>query len=102
MQDQVLSMEEIAAMGDRIAETAALIDIATHRFLTQLREFDRVDGWHRAGALSCAHWLSWRVGMDLGAAREKVRVAKRLAELPVIDAALARGEISYAKVRAMT
>jgi hypothetical protein len=68
-----LSMEEIAAMGDAIAETAAIIDVATHRFLTQLREFDRVDGWHRAGALSCAHWLSWRVGMDFGAAREKVR-----------------------------
>ena len=95
-------MEEIAAMGEAIAETAAIIDVATHRFLTQLREFDRVDGWHRAGALSCAHWLSWRVGMDLGAAREKVRVAKKLAELPVIDEALRKGEISYSKVRAMT
>ncbi|HEU5055588.1 MAG TPA: DUF222 domain-containing protein [Kofleriaceae bacterium] len=102
VREKVLSMEEIAALGDAIAETAAVIDAATHRFLTQLREFDRVGGWHRAGALSCAHWLSWRVGMDLGAAREKVRVATRLAELPVIDAALARGEISYCKVRAMT
>jgi hypothetical protein len=97
-----LSMEEIAAMGEAIAETAAVIDVATHRFLSQLREFDRVDGWHRAGALSCAHWLSWRVGMDLGAAREKVRVARALEELPVIDAALRKGEISYSKVRAMT
>jgi hypothetical protein len=95
-------MEQIAAMGDAIAETAAMIDVATHRFLIQLREFDELDGWHRAGALSCAHWLSWRVGMDLGAAREKVRVAKRLAELPLIDAALARGEISYSKVRAIS
>ena len=95
-------MEEIAALGDAIAETAAVIDAATHRFMTQLRDFDRVDGWHRAGALSCAHWLSWRVGMDLGAAREKVRVARKLAELPAMDAALARGEISYSKVRAMT
>ncbi len=95
-------MEEIAAMGDAIAETAAMIDVATHRFLIQLREFDRIEGWHRAGALSCAHWLSWRVGMDLGAAREKVRVAKRLADLPLLDAALARGELSYSKVRAMT
>ena len=87
---------------EAIAETAAIIDLATHRFLTQLREFDRVDGWHRAGALSCAHWLSWRVGMDLGAAREKVRVARKLDDLPVIDAALKRGEVSYSKVRAMT
>jgi hypothetical protein len=100
--ERCLSMEEIAAMGEAIAETAAIIDVATHRFLTQLREFDAVDGWHRAGALSCAHWLSWRVGMDLGAAREKVRVAKKLGELPAIDAALRKGEISYSKVRAMT
>src|SRR4029078_12307305 len=102
MQEKVLSMDEIAAMGDAIAETAAMIDVATHRFLTQLREFDQVEGWHRACALSCAHWLSWRVGMDLGVARVKVRVAKRLAEVPLIDAALARGEISSSKVRAIT
>src|SRR5687767_14024452 len=101
-EERCLSMEEVAALGEAIAETAAIVDIATHRFLTQLREFDRVDGWHRAGALSCAHWLSWRVGMDLGAAREKVRVATKLGELPLIDEALRKGEISYSKVRAMT
>jgi hypothetical protein len=65
-------------LGEEIAETAAMIDAATHRLLTMLREFDRVGGWFTAGALSCAHWLSWRVGMDLGAAREKVRVARAL------------------------
>ena len=51
---------------------------------------------------SCAHWLSWRVGLDLGAAREKVRVARALATLPRLAQALARGELSYAKVRALT
>jgi hypothetical protein len=35
-------------------------------------------GWNN-GFLSCAHWLHWRTGIDLGAAREKVRVAKALA-----------------------
>jgi hypothetical protein len=40
--------------------------------------------------------------MDLGAAREKVRVATKLAELPLIDGSLRKGEISYSKVRAMT
>ena len=89
-------------LGEEIAETAAMIDAATHRFLTKLREFDRVGGWFTAGALSCAHWLSWRVGMDLGAAREKVRVARALEGLPLIDDALKGGEISYSKVRAMT
>jgi hypothetical protein len=52
--------------------------------------------------MSCAHWLSWRIGLDLGAAREKVRVARALGKLPVIDDALRRGVVSYAKVRAMT
>jgi len=101
MKDAVLSMEEVIAMGNAIAETAAVIDVATHRFLTQVREFDVLGAWHRAGAVSCAHWLSWRIGMDLKTAREKVRVARSLAELPQIDAALRTGEISYSKVRAM-
>src|SRR5688572_1917260 len=94
--------QEMEALGEAIAETAAMIDAATHRFLTQLRLFDDVGGWHVAGAQSCAHWLSWRVGMDLGAAREKVRVARSLEALPAIDGALKAGEISYSKVRAMT
>jgi hypothetical protein len=54
------------------------------------------------GVRSCAHWLSWRVGLDLGAARERVRVARALGTLPRLAEALARGELSYAKVRALT
>jgi 5-methylcytosine-specific restriction endonuclease McrA len=42
------------------------------------------------------------VGLDLGAARERVRVARALATLPALAEALARGELSYAKVRALT
>ncbi|MEQ1911453.1 MAG: DUF222 domain-containing protein [Vicinamibacterales bacterium] len=58
-------------------------------------------GWNN-GFLSCAHWLHWRTGIDLGAAREKVRVAKALVSLPLVSAAIQRGAISYAKVRAIT
>jgi len=42
------------------------------------------------------------VGLDLGAARERVRVARALGTLPLLAQALARGELSYAKVRALT
>ncbi|HEV8675430.1 MAG TPA: DUF222 domain-containing protein, partial [Methylomirabilota bacterium] len=66
-----------------------------------LREFDARGGWGN-GFRSCAEWLSWRVGLDPGAARERVRVARALGELPQLAAALARGELSYAKVRALT
>ena len=42
------------------------------------------------------------MGLDLGVARERVRVARALATLPRLAQALARGELSYAKVRALT
>jgi hypothetical protein len=42
------------------------------------------------------------VSLDLGAAREKVRVARALGSLPRLAQALAQGELSYAKVRALT
>src|SRR6266436_1615434 len=54
------------------------------------------------GFRSCAHWLTWRIGLDLGAARERVRVARALGTLPLLAEALARGQLSYAKVRALT
>jgi len=54
------------------------------------------------GLNSCAHWLNWQCGIDLGAAREKVRVAHALKDLPRISEAFRAGRLSYAKVRAMT
>src|SRR5215471_15336481 len=88
-------------LGDEIAELSAHLDAATSRLLDLIREFDAHGGWGY-GFASCAHWLNWRVGLDLGAAREKVRVARALGNLPLLAGALARGELSYAKVRALT
>ncbi len=88
-------------LGDEIAELSAHLEAATARLLDLIREFDARGGWN-AGFRSCAHWLSWRVGIDPGAAREKVRVARALGALPLLAEALARGELSYAKVRALT
>ncbi len=88
-------------LGDEIADLSAHLDAATARLLALIRDFDARGGWN-AGFRSCAHWLSWRVGLDLGTARERVRVARALGELPRLAEALARGELSYAKVRALT
>ena len=90
------------ALGDRIAEQAFHLDAAMHRLLADLRAFDAAGGWAEAGALSCANWLSWRVGWDPGTAREHVRVARALGGLPRIDAALREGCLSFSKVRAIT
>src|SRR2546427_1379812 len=88
-------------LGDEIAELSAHLDAATAHLLDLIREFDTREGWN-TGFRSCAAWLSWRVGLDLGAARERVRVARALGTLPLLAQALARGELSYAKVRALT
>jgi hypothetical protein len=97
-----LSRAEIDRLAEEIAELSAHIDAASHRLLTLIRRFDAESGWHQQGALTCAHWLSWRIGLDLGAAREHVRVARALGGLPLIDEALRRGQVSYSKVRALT
>jgi hypothetical protein len=88
-------------LGETIAVLAARLHAATYELLVLLREFDERTGWNN-GFLSCAHWLHWRTGIDLGAAREKVRVAKALPALPRISMAMQRGQVSYAKVRALT
>src|SRR5947199_5851064 len=92
---------DLDRLGDEIAELSAHLDAATARLLDLIREFDARDGWN-TGFRSCAAWLSWRVGLDPGAARERVRVARALGSLPRLAQALARGELSYAKVRALT
>ena len=91
---------ELELLGNQIAELSARIDAATYELLCHLHEFDRRYGWE--GWRSCAHWLNWRTGLDLGAAREKLRVAAALADLNHVAAAMARGQLSYSKVRALT
>ena len=89
-------------LGDDIATLAAHLTAAEYQLLCKIRDFDDCDGWYHHGARSCAHWLNWRIGLGLVAAREKVRVARALAQLPRISAAMECGALSYSKVRALT
>jgi len=86
----------------RITELAGHLNAANHRLLLLIAEFDRRMGWAASGSQSCAHWLNWKCGIDLGAAREKVRVALAVEKLPQVSGAMARGQLSYSKVRAIT
>ena len=94
-------LADLDRIGDEIADLSAHLDAATARLLDLIREFDARGGWSN-GFRSCAAWLSWRVGFAPGAAREHVRVARALGTLPLLTKALARGELSYAKVRELT
>src|SRR5262245_41299945 len=96
-----MDVRDLDRLGDEIAALSAHLEAATARLLDLIREFDARGGWN-TGFRSCAAWLSWRVGFAPGAARERVRVARALGTLPLLSQALARGELSYAKVRELT
>lgn len=85
---------EIVAWAGHLAAAA--------RWLALIAQFDRLEGYARWECQSCAHWLNWKCGLDMRSAREHVRVAHRLVELPVVRAAFEGGELSYSKVRAIT
>ncbi len=85
-----------------IYQGAANLIAAEHDWLLAVAEFDRREGRKLWECHSCAAWLSWQVGLDIRAAREKVRVARALEQFPVIAAAMSTGQLSYSKVRAVT
>ncbi len=95
-------IDETRSLGDQITELAGHINAATYRFLMLIAEFDRRGGWSDGATQSCAHWLNWKCGISFCAAREKVRTARALENLPKISAAMERGEVSYSKVRELT
>jgi hypothetical protein len=92
----------LARLEDELTTLTGHINAATARFLRVLAEFDRLEGWKPHCLVSTAHWLHWRCGLGLNAAREKVRVARALTDLPQIRACFETGSLSYSKVRAMT
>jgi hypothetical protein len=85
-----------------ICELAGHLAAATCRFLVLLGDFDVRRGWADWEMTSCAAWLSWKCQMSSGTAREHVRVARALRDLPVIRGEFGAGRLSYAKVRALT
>lgn len=89
-------------LGEEITEMCAYIFAATYQLLVLIQEFDEKKYWALPGLCSCAHWLNFKCGIGMHAAREKVRVANALKDLPKISEAFGKGQLSYSKVRAMT
>ncbi|MCC5874007.1 MAG: DUF222 domain-containing protein [Gammaproteobacteria bacterium] len=89
-------------LEDHLAQVCSHYYAAEFHLLRCIQECERRGGDLSHGMKSTAHWLHARFGIALGAAREKVRVAHALAELPTVSETLSRGQISYSKVRALT
>jgi hypothetical protein len=93
------SIDELDAV---ICRLASRVNAVNYRLLVLVREFDDRMGWAKWSFPSCAEWLSWRCGISLSAAREKVRTAQSLRDLPGVLRAFREGRLSYTKVRALT
>jgi hypothetical protein len=89
-------------LADRIVTWAGRVAAGEAQLLELIGEYDRREAWGGHGMLSCAQWLSWRTSLSPTAAREKVRVARALHELPVVQQAFGAGRLSYSQVRAIT
>jgi len=95
-------MRTLDDLASEICTLAGHLNAANYRWLSLIAEYDRRNGWSDGATQSCAHWLNWKCGIAPGPAREKVRVARALEELPKISAAMASGKLSYSKAREIT
>ena len=85
-----------------MTRSAAFLNAVNWHFIDLLGEFDQRGVWRDGGYSSLVNWLDHRCGMGAGAARERIRVARKLRDLKRIDHAFETGQISYSKVRAIT
>ncbi len=97
-----VSTHSIDELDAQICSLSRTLNAETYRLLVLVRAFDERMGWAKWSFKNCAEWLAWRCGLSLSAAREKVRAAHALREMPAIAAAFESGRLSYSKVRALT
>jgi hypothetical protein len=74
--------ESLTTLGHQIVELAGHLNAAHHRFLMLIAEWDRRKGWNDGLHAILRALVVWKCGIDMGAAREKVRTAHALANLP--------------------
>ena len=89
------------SLSEAIVALCGRIHGAEYRLIELIRRLEALKPWNRERP-DCAHWLNFTCGMDLVTAREKVRIAHALDDLPQITDAFREGELSYSKVRAIT
>lgn len=70
--------------------------------LRLLVAFDDRKLWQATGCRDCIHWLDRNLGLGRVAGSERLRVARALTGLPLIDSLFALNQLGYSKVRELT
>lgn len=65
-------------------------------------DLDRSGEWAFDGSPTCAHWIAAMLDIEVGTAREWLRIGRALEDLPRTNEAFTAGELSYTKLRTMT
>lgn len=89
-------------LENRIATHSAHLAAGMAGWLELVAEFDRREAYRAHDCISTAEWLGWRCGIAKRSAREHVRIARRLEDLPIVAARFRAGELSYSKVRPLS
>src|SRR5260370_21253443 len=66
--------------------------------LRRLRRFDNGEGYASSGARSAKAWLRWQCNLTDNAAQEQVAISRKMAALPSMEQAFAKGDFSYRHV----
>lgn len=98
-----ISPEEARWLLERIQGAAATAAQVEYELLALIGEFDAGDGLRCfTDFRSVAHWVSYYCSMAAGTAREHVRVARGLRQMPRVSELMREGRISYSKARELT
>ena len=89
-----------------LARRIVALDLRQRQWMAEwlelVAEFDGRGAARRSGFSTTSEWLAWTCKIDKRTARDHVRVARRLTELPKVAEAFGTGRLSYAQVRAVT
>ena len=89
------------ALRDELLGLTRRLTSGTYELLVLVGELDARGAWALWGALSCAAWLAGACDIEAGTAHNQVRVARAMRTFPALDAAMASGDVSYAKARVL-
>ena len=97
-----ITRRSLDQLETELISLSSRINAQEYEFLVLLREFDLRQGWKIYHFNYCWEWLNMKCGMAPGTAREKLRVANALFDLPQTSTAFAKGDLSYSKARSLT
>jgi len=94
-----MTWEEVDGVLRSIAKRRAALDVEEARWL---RRAEEIELWRELGMVSMIDYMERALGYGPHNAKERLRVAHALEELPQMEAALERGEVSFSAVRELT